>query len=585
MPVIDDYDQNDPDSGGLSATGSTPAQSAAIGSATSGPHTAPAPKAQQDAYVPWSSFQSANQDVANREAGKLENQVQGDVSKAQTDLSNAQSGYDSTISSNYGTGQPSSTSAGTKSTKTQQPSSTAPQTVATPDTSGAAPATTATTPKGRQPTQAQYTPPTPVISRQRPAPTSNATPGVQQGYIDANGNFQFGTAPKTTAPATPPAASSTPMGTSSTSNPWASLSGPPQRVGASTSPGAQAMLGYGRAQSLTPGAAAGNPAGSKDLESQMGAANWNSLLGETSKAGQEANALGSTAGVQGLLQQTPENTPTGPANSAFDAMLIGGAGQKGFQQLADKYGNGQLMNNVVGAEQDSQNRWNQLSGDMATRQAFDQAAQGAASGGAPTSAAGGSTAQPAGSFSVTSTNGANGQFDTSTIPPGFDPTSNPQYQQALQQFEQAWPLPPGTPKTPQDFISWVEQGHQNVWDMWTKNLGISGDQLDALLKNMPQWQWELFARGVVPTDINRSGGSGYFEGFSPVQVGASGAGTDPKYKTAMDAFQAVMTALVSAGGGGAGIAGGQTVGADIAAGQDQSGKGVNKAADENDRGR
>src|SRR6185436_11206090 len=99
--------------------------------------------------------------------------------------------------------------------------------------------------------------------------------------------------------------------------------------------------------------------------------------------------------------------------------------------------------------------------------------------------------------------------------------------------------------------------------------GMNLEDLSNMIMKMPQWQWELFARGVIPSDMKRgtAGQAGYFEGFMPVQVGASGAGTDPKYKAAMDAFQAVMTLVVAAGGGGAQQAVLNKGGEAIAAGQ------------------
>src|SRR5579864_4264238 len=102
MPSLNDYDKNDDGGAGGLDEGFTPAQSASTGgAATGGPQQAAAPKQAGDAYVPWSSFVSANQDVSQREANKLAGQTQTDVSKAQSDLSGAQSSFNNSIDGNY----------------------------------------------------------------------------------------------------------------------------------------------------------------------------------------------------------------------------------------------------------------------------------------------------------------------------------------------------------------------------------------------------------------------------------------------------------------------------------------------------
>jgi hypothetical protein len=136
---------------------------------------------------------------------------------------------------------------------------------------------------------------------------------------------------------------------------------------------------YVRGQNLAPSAAGGNPTGPQNLEQAAGSQAWSQLMGDTSKASDEANALGSQAGVEGLLQQQAYS----PTNSAFDAALINGSGGPQFRSLAHQYGGDALEKNVGNAEQAAQDRWKQLQGDVDTRQAFDAAAANAPVPGAP----------------------------------------------------------------------------------------------------------------------------------------------------------------------------------------------------------
>jgi hypothetical protein len=99
------------------------------------------------------------------------------------------------------------------------------------------------------------------------------------------------------------------------------------------------------------------PTGSKDLEAMMGAEAWDSLVGDTTKAAADANALGSEAGVEGLLQKQG-NSP----NSAFDAALTNGAAGSSFGETA-KAGEG--LSDALGNRLDgSQRAWQTLVGDI-----------------------------------------------------------------------------------------------------------------------------------------------------------------------------------------------------------------------------
>lgn len=360
MPAAtNDYDPNDPESDGLSDAGVSPGQSAAIkggsgGAGATAPHEAPTGGGEQQGYVPWQSFVNANADVSQREAGKLQGQVEGDVSKAQGDLTSAQNNFNSGVDAN--SAQPAAPAAPTKAKKsegTQQQAAPAAQSDAL--TSAAAPQIQRNTAQAAQ------------------APTG-ATPGADQGNPWAS--FL---PPSNGQPPTPPTPQQKPQGLG------AAPVGLSQGLGTSAAPStASAALGglvspTSRIHGLTGAAAAGSPTGSHDLESAAGAAPWQTLIGDTNKAGAEAYALGSESGVESLLQQNqtaPLQGNSDPSKTgAFDAALVNGQGQKGFLAENQKYGNNQLQNNVVGAEKSSQDRWKQLQGDSAARNAMNQQMQ------------------------------------------------------------------------------------------------------------------------------------------------------------------------------------------------------------------
>jgi hypothetical protein len=372
---VNDYDKNDDDSGGLS-TGFTPAQSSAVGSATGqGPQQAPTQKQQSDGYVPWSSFVSANQDVSQREAGRLQGEVQGDVTKAQSDLSGAQSTFNQGVDSNYNQPAQKQTAspAGPKGAQKQQ----------------APPSTEQNQPQAGSATGwdafSGSTPSAPTMrAGAAAAAPSNPSPGGTSRASGVSGGMT-GAATALSQPAQSrvtsqnPANAVIPTGTLAPSPAPARIRGAPVAA-TTTQPGVaglqpaptgaqsqqrQSIQGYGF-QALKPGATATGP---KDLESAAGSG-WQGLLGDTLKAQQEANALGSETGVQGILQQQ-QTSPL--ENTKLDAALINGQGAPGFEKLAQQYGGNQLMQNVANAEQSSQDKWNQLLGDEKTRQGFDDA--------------------------------------------------------------------------------------------------------------------------------------------------------------------------------------------------------------------
>jgi hypothetical protein len=357
MPTSNDFDENDKDE---ASPGLTPAQAESVGTAAGAAKQTQASTGQQQEYVPWESFVSANKDVSGREANKLQGQVQGDVSKAQGDLSSAASGFNQGIDSNYGGSKSADAATQTasrqpfsardvaqqaQSVATAQPE-TAPAQSKTPWASFTGqPAKPPAPPPGPPPPPPGPPPPPPPPPPGPPTPnTPTPTPGVA------------GPPPPQipTAPAVPTKALAGKLSASPT------LAGGVQDVG--------------RSRRLAAAAAAGTPAGAHDLESSAGSDAWNKLLADTNTASQEANALGSEHGVQGLLQRNNPNAIEGdPNNSAFDAALLEGQGQRGFNDLASKYGGTQLQKGVVDAEKASQARWAQLQGDVARRNAFDNA--------------------------------------------------------------------------------------------------------------------------------------------------------------------------------------------------------------------
>lgn len=598
MPAqVDDYSDDDETGGDqLSAGGGGGAGSSAGG--TIGPQQASYSKQQQDAYVPWSSFVNANQDVSDREAAKLQNQAQGDVSGTQSQLGQIAGDNSSRDASNY-EGWKSNTDAQGRVTggsndnigpdgKPKGPSGAASSSDDTsnpakgPDTSGA-PLGPKGAPKGAAPQ--------PVGATATSNPwASLATPLASTAPVQAT--------------ATPLAQTAAPLTTSSSPGP-AHHPAPPQQQNstqASAQPLPQSYAAPAQAQGATPLAAnaataqpiiaklaapqnglpngpntlmsdvvngRGAVRGAPDLETAAGADTWASLLGNATKAEGEANALGSETGVQALLQQQQ----AGPENSAFDAALINGSGGPGFQKLAQQYGGQQLEQQIAGANQNAQNQWASLQGDLAARHASDaaeQAAGPAASGdlGATASPLDSTapvvqtepgrldtTQGPVGGVTFSATSGANGQFDASQVPPGFDPSTDPRYQQALAALQQDVPIPADS-ATPQDFLkNHMQNG--GIGQSWMEQLGMTAPGFIQLLQNMPAWEWQLFARGMIPSDLQRNvsgnGGhtaGGYFEGYSPTETVGFSAGTDPSKKTGMDIFTGVLNAILGAVGGG-----------------------------------
>lgn len=310
--------------------------------AASGTVYAQGTKQQEPTFTPWSSFVAANQGVSDREAGKLKGQVQGDVDKAQGELTSAQDTFNAGIEGNYAKpakpAPPPRPTSGSTSIDTADASSPiisrAPPPVAAPVVEGTGQELSAFGGNGTQQVPINAQSDQPVIAQQGDtAATQPQTSNPWSSFLDASA-----------APAAPMAA-------------------PAATPGATPSPYAP----------LSAAAQGGHPAGPVDLEAAAGAPAWASLLGDTRHAAGEADALGDESGVQALLQH---NRGSPEANSAFDAALINGQGQGDFRKLSKQYGGAKLADNIVGAEQGSQDAWRSLQNDIQAHSGLNRLATG-----------------------------------------------------------------------------------------------------------------------------------------------------------------------------------------------------------------
>lgn len=101
MPTYDDYSEEDDRAG-------TPRGGRRIGGLSDGGGAAPAQRAtpqRESEFVPWSRFVSANKEVSDRTAGKLQSQVRGQVDAAEKARGDAVAAQSRAIDSNYRTAQ------------------------------------------------------------------------------------------------------------------------------------------------------------------------------------------------------------------------------------------------------------------------------------------------------------------------------------------------------------------------------------------------------------------------------------------------------------------------------------------------
>lgn len=258
----------------------------------------PSPQREPE-FVPWSRFTAANQEVSQREAGKLAGGVQGSVDRATKGRTDASAANEAAVRSNY-----------------QQPKAQA-------------------------------------------APSFGS---IAQEPAGAFGPSTFDSGVADLAPKAPEAAPAAPAASLA----WNNLSTQGNAHGVEGLSQADRLYAFGAVDpdklntdvsSGKPVTSGANLAGSNSLESQLGAPAWSKLIGDAQSAGTQAHELGSEAGVQALLGRE------GPA-TAFDAALVSGSGGKEFQDLSKKYGGGQLKKELVGANQEAQDRWSKLRGDV-----------------------------------------------------------------------------------------------------------------------------------------------------------------------------------------------------------------------------
>lgn len=305
MPFIADYDNEEedrlPGSGGRR-----------IG-AQSGTVLAEPTKQTESGFVPWDRFVSANQDVSQREAGKLSGSVESQAEAVTSDLDKASKQQEKDIASNYVGGQ--------------QPAAPAFGNLANPS-------------KQEQPEAFG-------IGRTPP-------PGVQ-ALIDKQPQGGLNTQ---TAPAQVAAPKVSDLQTMNGAPIHRRPDGP-ALVSKRTIDPDKLQTDFTSGAPKTSGA---NLAGAKSLEDQFktgGADAWENFLKESLRAGSGATALGTEGGVEGLLQQT-----TQAPNSAFDGALISGQGGKQFQDLFKQYGGGQLQDSILKGNQDAMQRWQDFMKDV-----------------------------------------------------------------------------------------------------------------------------------------------------------------------------------------------------------------------------
>ncbi len=339
MPQIDDYSADDPENKkpgtGYSGTGSSG------GGGGSGPAQQSYSPQKEAPTVNWSQLSGANQDVANREAGKLATGVQAGTDSAMSAANSANVAFDKTIQSNYQ--QPAAQAQPGNYGKTSSPGF--------GQTSGWEAMTGQTQTAGqrkgaKQQGQGSNAAGNPMAGQSTTATVqAPAAPQSSQSWGDANA-AAMGTGWTPAAPTAPPPGTKT-FG--------AGTGG----VGAV----ANAQIGKKVDPQLTANALANGPQGPKDLQDMMGASGWGALTGQLQSAQEAQQQLGTQTGVQALLQQNQQGPVTGT-----DAALISGQGGNRFQTMANGVQGNPLTNGLTNSLQSSQDKWSQLSGQISAAQ-------------------------------------------------------------------------------------------------------------------------------------------------------------------------------------------------------------------------
>jgi hypothetical protein len=499
MPSLNDYDKDEGDQPdiGMGSVGSSPAS----GGSANAPRQAQSSPQQEQAYVPWSRFTSANQGVSDREAGNLNSQVSGDIGRAKDELQTGVDANNNALESNYNHFGPA------------------------------------------QPTRAEMA----QNGKQNPTQTVNAK--------GAFGPMSSGNPVEQAGPR------ALPMGRA-----------PTDAKGRPTGPASPLLTAApsGSRTGLTDQAAAGNLAGSKDLETAFGPTAWAKLGADTGRATDEANALGSQKGVQGLLQQGASAPMV--QGGAFDAALINGAGQKQFGETAQT--GKPLYQNAANALQGSQQAWSSLSGQSAAAQkqsadaksAADAAAIKGGSGGAGAAAPSYGAGDPVGSMNhnLDPLRTANDSGRKSVLMGlGLDPTSDPN--KWGQQWVDALTGKAGDPNNPNDAERSARM--KNDAKSAEAELGISDADFIADVGKMSGNELgDFWAFGVVPPWM---GGTGQVGGWhSPYMQSALQFGSDGGMWNAVTNMwkQGVEDVVTGAAGG---------VGGEISTGVKVANKGAN----------
>lgn len=299
MPLVPDYDPNeDDDAGGGFGGGGSGGGGGGAAPAAQDPN-APS-KQREPAFVPWSRFVNANQEVSQREAGKLATNVENQAKGVQSEIDKAGQQQATDIASNYAA-QPAESRWGSLMREPQAMAAGA----------GREPSTFATD-RAQQQQQAL-----------QPQTQSIAQPQSQYAGTKAVSVSKPAYAPRVVDP---------------------------NKLQTDVSSGA-------------PKTAAAGLAGGKSLEDQVnkaGAGSWDALLGRADSAQQAADSLGSESGVGALLKQNYG----GQSGSAFDSALVGGAGGKQFEQVQKQYGGNALDNSLAKGSEAARSRWGQLTGDV-----------------------------------------------------------------------------------------------------------------------------------------------------------------------------------------------------------------------------
>lgn len=506
MPAFDDYDKSEDQQGaggGGLGGGSSGGGGAVLSQAT---------PQKETGFVPWERFVNANKDVAARGANALNNQVGNEVTGFKNQLGQDQKDYQKGIESQY-------------------------------DHSGG--------PQG--PGVGQFTRSPAGGAAPQGAPSGFAAPAVSEKAQEAN-------------PGKGAAIGQAPPGQRTLGGGAQATGFQPLGAGTLFQGGSGAGLALNQSYSRTGPSAqavANGPQGGKDLESSLGADAWGRLLGQGQKAQDDAAALGSQSGVQGLIQQQAGQPLA--QNGAFDAALEYGQGQKQFGQTA-KAGQG-LVNQLAGANQTAQGQWSKLMSDVTTaRQQANQAQSNAspgASGAANGAGAGGKTqAQLDADLQTARMSVGNGIAAYSDgMPGGVNSLGDKaMYLTALTGGKEHG-----------DNINWDNTPSvQQQTDAACKALGISQDEFIADVRKMTDQEYQNFwLLGVIPTWMQLGQGSQtYGQGVpggwqSPYVQQVTGYGQDGGMWNAITNMwkDGVTTVAESAAGGPSGAVKGAVKGA------------------------